>query len=103
MPYKITIAGPYKKIRFCLLKTFQGKSIVLDGTCYMLGLKSLKEAKEYLAVLTSLLVQDYISFLIFNDAKRPITSDLSQTIDLPKVIRPSSRYRRTSSQDINLY
>jgi hypothetical protein len=94
MPYKIAISGLYKKVNFCLLKPYQGKPIVLDDTCYLLGFKTKKGSEEYLKILASPLVQDYITSLIFNDAKRPITSDLLKTIDVPKAKLMMNSYHR---------
>ena len=60
----------------------------------MLGLKTLKEPEGYLAVLASPLVQDYISSLIFNDAKRATTSDFLQAIDLPEAKLVTQSHQR---------
>lgn len=83
-PFKIGISGLYKRVNFCLLAPHNGKPIVLDDTCYLLGFDNLDETKRILNILNSKLVQDYIESLIFWDAKRPINSDILKSIDLLK-------------------
>ena len=91
-PYKIAISGLYKRIHFCLLKTFKSKPIMLDDTCYFLGFDSLKESDECLNVLKSTLVSDYVSSLVFWDSKRPINSEILRSIDIRKILKHCNDY-----------
>ena len=52
-PYKIAISGLYKKMNFCLLKTYKSRPVMVDDTCYLLGFDSLRKAEEYLKILQS--------------------------------------------------
>lgn len=83
-PFKIAISGLYKNVKFCLLKSVDGKSIMVDDTCYQLGFSSLGEAKKHLSILESDLIFDYLRSLIFFDAKRPINTDILNSIDFAK-------------------
>lgn len=100
-PYKIAISGLYKKINFCLLEPFDGKTFMLDDTCYMLGFDSLKEAKKHMKLLKSNLITDYISSLIFWDAKRPINSDILKSIDFNKGFINYSSYESPVDMPLN--
>lgn len=91
-PFKIAISGLYKKINFCLLTPFDEMPIMVDDTCYMLGFDSLNEAKNCLKILKSDLVTNYVSSLIFWDAKRPINSEILKTIDFGKAEKSYLKY-----------
>ena len=98
-PYKIALSGLYKKINFCLLKATNSKPIMVDDTCYLLGFDSLKEAKKYLTVLQSRLVTNYISSLVFWNAKRPINMDILSSIDMQKALFLYKDYQRKANRD----
>ncbi len=91
-PYKIAISGLYKNLNFSLLTPLNGKPIMVDDTCYLLGFDSLKDAEFCLKTLTSKLVTDYITSLIFWDSKRPVNSDILKSIDLDKAAGSYSQY-----------
>ena len=84
-PYKVAISGLYKKINFCLLSPYQDKEIMLDDTCYFIGLNTFAEAQKYYHILQKDSVQDFIQSLVFLDAKRPINIDILNSLDLEKV------------------
>jgi hypothetical protein len=81
-PWKVAISGLYKKLEFVLVPPFRGRPVVLDDTCYFLPCKS----KEVCALLYELVMSDpareFWSSLIFWDAKRPITAQLLNSLDL---------------------
>ncbi len=85
-PYKIAISGLYKKPMFTIVTPISGKSVMLDDTCYMLGLNTLEEATFTQELLNSIPVQSFIESIVFIDAKRAINKDLLMRIDLIKVI-----------------
>ena len=97
-PYKLAIAGLYKNINFCLIEPIDGKPVMMDDTCYLLGFNKKKEAVKYLKTLRSSLVTDYISSLIFWDSKRPINSEILKSIDLDLATSNFSSYEGPEPQ-----
>ena len=85
-PYKIAVSGLYKKPKFTIVTPISDKSVMLDDTCYMLGLNTLEEATFTQELLNSVPVQEFINSIVFTDAKRVINKDLLMRIDLIKII-----------------
>ncbi len=87
-PYKIAISGLYKQLNFTLIKPDNNnKSIMLDDTCYFIGFDDRTEAETIFEVLKSEEVKEFLSSLIFNDAKRSVTKDLLMRIDISAVMK----------------
>jgi len=87
-PYKIAISGLYKQLNFTLIKPDKNnKPIMLDDTCYFIGFDDEKEAEIIFEVLKSEEVKEFLSSLIFNDAKRSVTKDLLMRIDISAVMK----------------
>lgn len=86
-PYKVAIAGMYKKTTFSLVKPNNNKPVMLDDTCYFIGFNTLIEAEITRNLLNKGLTQDFIQSIAFTDAKRMITKDLLMRIDLTKIIK----------------
>src|SRR6185369_1740835 len=84
-PYKVAMSGFYKSSHFSLLPPADGKPVMLDDTCYLLGFDSLGQAAVALGLLNSQPVQDFLKSIVFPDAKRPYTKDVLMRIDLRKV------------------
>jgi hypothetical protein len=84
-PWKVAISGLYKNSRFALIGKFRGKPVVLDDTCYFLSCKSEAEAQFACELLNSDLCQRFLHSLVFFDAKRPITIDILNRIDLKRL------------------
>ncbi len=84
-PWKVTISGLYKHIKFVVVGTFQGKPIMLDDTCYFIPCFSQDEALFVSDLLNSERCQHFLQSLIFWDTKRPITKNILQRIDLKKL------------------
>jgi hypothetical protein len=83
-PYKIAIAGLYKSTRFSFVPPINGKSVMLDDTCYLLAFKKEKIARITVKILNSAPVQRFLQSTVFIDAKRTINKDLLMRIDLNK-------------------
>jgi len=83
-PYKIAISGLYKDSTFSLVVPIANRPVMLDDSCYQLDLYSKKEALILLALLNSILVQDFLKSITFIDAKRPYTKNALMRIDLIK-------------------
>ena len=84
-PYKVAISGLYKSSHFSLLLPVDGKPVILDDTCYLLGFDTPGEAAVALGLLNSQPVQDFLKSIVFPDSKRPYTKDGLMRLDLQKV------------------
>jgi hypothetical protein len=58
---------------------------VLDDTCYHLSCESEREARFLARLLNADCCRELLSALVFWDAKRPITSEVLQRIELRQV------------------
>jgi hypothetical protein len=84
-PWKVAIAGLYKKIDFSVVGPCGGKPIVLDDTGYFLPCSSRDEAEVLASLLNSDAAREFYSAFAFWDAKRPITVDLLRRLDLRRL------------------
>ncbi|MFK8115650.1 MAG: hypothetical protein AB8B91_25875 [Rubripirellula sp.] len=82
---KVAVSSLYKQITFTPVGTFRGKPIVLDDTCYSLACTSQREATGISQALNSPLAEEFLSALVFSDAKRPITCGILQQLDIDKL------------------
>ena len=80
--WKVAISGFYKNLRFEAIGKHCGKPVVLDDTCYFISCDSELEARFICELLNSDLCQRFLHSLVFTDAKRPITIDVLNRIDL---------------------
>ncbi|MGI8787401.1 MAG: SAM-dependent methyltransferase [Pyrinomonadaceae bacterium] len=94
-PWKVAISGFYKKLEFKTVGSFQNKPIVLDDTCYFLPFETEIEAAEVCNLLNSQAGQEFFESFIFWDAKRPITVDILQKLDITKL----EKYGETKARD----
>jgi hypothetical protein len=81
-PWKVAISGLHKTPRFVLVEPFQNKPVLFDDTCYFLSFQNEEEAKVIAEILNSEPCLRFISSLLFEDSKRPITVDLLQRLNL---------------------
>ncbi|UCG02413.1 MAG: SAM-dependent methyltransferase [Candidatus Heimdallarchaeota archaeon] len=88
--WKVAISGFYKELKFRLIKPFEGKPVVLDDTCYFLPAKSHEEAAILLSLLDHPITHEFYHSFIYWDAKRPITKQVLQQLDLKKLFREIS-------------
>jgi len=84
-PFKVAVSGFYKNCRFEVVGRYQNKPVVLDDTCYFIPCSSEQEASFVSLLLNSDLAQRFLHALVFNDAKRPITIDVLNRIDLKRI------------------
>ena len=94
-PWKVAISGFYKKLNFNLVGSYENKPIVLDDTCYFLPFQKKSEAKKVCDLLNSNAAQDFFKSFIFWDAKRPITVDVLQKLDIKKL----ENFSKTKARD----
>lgn len=90
-PWKVAISGLYKNCRFGIVGEHHRKPIVLDDTCYFIPCTSEKEARFVCELLNSDVCQRFLHSLVFFDAKRPITIDILNRIDLKRVAEHVNR------------
>lgn len=81
-PWKVAICGLYKQFNFELVGPQCGRPVVLDDTCYHLSFEGEEQARLTLELLVSDLAQTFLAARVFWDAKRPITVELLQQLDL---------------------
>lgn len=84
-PYKISISGLYKNYSFNLVLPQNGKPIMLDDTCYLLGFEKLEFAAYTLILLNSDKSKELLQAITFSDAKRTFTKDILMRIDILKL------------------
>lgn len=89
--YKVVVSGLYKNPHFSLAGEIEGKPVMLDDTCYLLGFDNYEEAYVAQKILNSHPVQSFISSLLFADAKRVINKDLLMRIDLSRIAERMTR------------
>ena len=86
-PWKVAISGLYKKLEFVQVSPFQGQPVVLDDTCYFFPCRSEEECNLLYELVMSDPAREFWSALIFWDAKRPITAQLLNSLDLMLLAR----------------
>jgi len=81
-PWKVAISGFYKGLQFAVVGPCAGKPVVLDDTCYFVPCQSEAEAGYVASLLNSATAREFFSATIFWDAKRPITVETLERLDL---------------------
>ena len=81
-PWKVAIAGLYKKLEFKIVGPHDGKPTMLDDTCYFISCKTEDEASVLCEILNSDIAREFYSAFIFWDAKRPITSGILNRLNI---------------------
>lgn len=86
-PYKVAISGLYKSLNFKLIVPFEDKTVLLDDTCNFISFDSREKAEFILALLQSEPAQQYLNARISWEAKRPIKTEILNSIDFEKLAR----------------
>jgi hypothetical protein len=81
-PWKVAISGLHKIPRFMLVGPFQNKPVLFDDACYLLPFQNEEEGRVVADILNSEPCLRFISSLLFEDSKRPITVDLLERLNL---------------------
>lgn len=84
-PWKVAISGFYKKLKFNVVGSYENKPIVLDDTCYFLPFETEAEANKICDLLNSKAGQGFLESFVFWDAKRPITTEILQKLNINKL------------------
>lgn len=90
-PWKVAISGLYKRLRFTIIGPYEGQPVVLDDASYFLGCASEREARLLNELLNSEVADQFFRAFIFWDAKRAITVDLLQRLDLERLAQALGR------------
>jgi hypothetical protein len=85
-PFKIAISGLYKQTAFSLIEPANGKCLMLDDTCYLLGFDNRNDAVFTFLLLNSDSSQGFLNSIIFWDAKRAITKDVLMRVNLIELL-----------------
>ncbi len=100
-PWKVGIAGLYKKLDFKVIGPHGGKPVVLDDTCYFVPCRGQVEAEFIASMLNSEPAREFYSAFVFWDAKRPITVDLLRRLGLKQLastLNMSSQFEQLCRQ-----
>lgn len=84
--YKVVVSGLYKHAKFSLVGLIEGKPVMLDDTCYMVGFDDAVTAKVVFRTLNDDCVRSFLHSLIFFDAKRIINKELLMRINLDSAL-----------------
>ncbi|MFX1255938.1 MAG: methyltransferase [Promethearchaeota archaeon] len=86
-PYKVAIAGMYKKANFALVYPIDRNPVMLDDTCYFLSFEDFNNAFFTWILLNSAEVENFLASIVFLDTKRPYTKDKLSRINLERLIK----------------
>ena len=81
-PWKVAVSGLYRTARFTALGPIDGRAALVDDTVNMLPCRDEAEARRLEAALNSPAATRLFRAIAFFDAKRPLTVDLLDAIDL---------------------
>jgi hypothetical protein len=84
-PYKIAISSLYKHLNFKVLYPYEGKPVMVDDTCNFISCNTEPEAFMIYSLLTCDEIMIFLNSIIFWDSKRPITTEILNSIDLKKI------------------
>ncbi|MCY7374348.1 MAG: hypothetical protein LH472_00020, partial [Pyrinomonadaceae bacterium] len=96
--WKVAISGFYKKLKFNVVGSYENKPIVLDDTCYFIPCETESEARKTCLLLNSQTGREFFEAFIFWDAKRPITVEILQKLNISKLEKfDAAKVRRGQS------
>jgi len=84
-PWKVAISGLHKTPQFVAVGPCQSRPVFFDDTCYFLPFQNEDEAKVVVHILNSEPCLRFISSLLFDDSKRPVTVELLQRLNLSAI------------------
>lgn len=96
-PWKVAISGLYKAISFVVVPPYNEKPVMVDDTCYSLPCYSQEEAELLASLLSSVPAVEFLSSLIFQDSKRPVTIDVLRRLSIVELARSSGNLDRLES------
>jgi hypothetical protein len=81
-PWKVAVSGLHRPPRFVVVGPHEGRPVLFDDTCYLLPFVEERTARAAGQVLNSTPCQQFLASLAFRDAKRPVTVELLQRLNL---------------------
>lgn len=81
-PWKVAVSGLHHQPRFLCVPPWQGKPVLFDDTCYFLPFTDGEEARIVADILNSEPSHAFLEALMFDDAKRPVTVELLQRLNV---------------------
>lgn len=81
-PWKVAISSLHKRLAFRVIGPALARPVLFDDTVNQVACGTQAEAEAIASILRSDAVSDLLSSLVFWDAKRPITADLLNRVDL---------------------
>jgi hypothetical protein len=90
-PWKVAISGFYKQTQFTLVPPINDCPAMVDDATYFVSFTYEETARLVSELLNSAPAQDLLASMIFMDAKRPITAELLQRMDLRKIAEELGR------------
>ena len=90
-PYKVAISGLYKSLNFKLISPYENKTVLLDDTCNFISFNTYEEAEFILSLLKSDIAEEYLNARISWESKRPIKTELLNSIDFEKLAKVNSQ------------
>lgn len=96
-PWKVATSGLYKHLKFKVVGSLGGKPIVLDDTTNFLPCDSEQEAELIHWLLSTPVATDFYSAFVQWDAKRPVTVELLQQLDLSALAMELGKHEMLNS------
>ena len=90
-PYKVAISGLYKSLNFRLISPYKNKAILLDDTCNFISFNTYEEAEFIWGLLKSDIAEQYLNARISWESKRPIKTELLNSIDFEKLAKINNK------------
>ena len=90
-PYKVAISGLYKSLDFRLVSPYENKTVLLDDTCNFISFDTKEEAEFILSLLKSDVAEQYLNARISWESKRPVKTELLNSIDLEKLAKVNNK------------
>jgi hypothetical protein len=84
-PWKVAVSGLHRSARFQVIGPIQDRPVFFDDASYYLPFDREEDAQLVAEILNSAICQRFLSSLIFPDAKRPVTVDLLQRLNLSSI------------------
>lgn len=85
-PFKVSICGLYKRLRFTLVRPIEGRPVMVDDTAYFLPCTTENESESLAAALNSPAAHAFFQARVFWDAKRPIAKALLKSLSLERLL-----------------
>jgi len=84
-PWKVATSALHKRLAFNVVGPIEDRPAVFDDTCYHLSCESAADAHLVSRILNADCSRELLNSLIFWDAKRPITTEALQRLDLGQI------------------